>query len=147
MQYLIFTHTLHEKNVRRFSVTRTERDLYRKVEDEVYTIVSHRIFQGKCEDLCLHDLYMYVENRWYSLHPEKFKDFVNVYRFLSHMKDYCDTQYSRFGGKPTCGYPERMKKYSEILPVNGGTLNAKIQDNLPKLSAGDCCKDYLCNLF
>lgn len=117
MDYMIFTHSISEKRVRRFLVSKTERNLYRKVEREISNLVSRRIFEGSWHSLCLHDLYTYVENRWYTFHPADFKDFVDHTRFLYHMKDYCDVVYSRVFGR-LAGYSERMRKYSEILPVN-----------------------------
>ncbi len=121
MNYQIFTHCLHEKQIRRFFVSRTERDLYKKIESELNQIVNNMRNNGSIRQLSRQNLYDYVQLRVDSLDRTKFKDFVYYYRLIWHMQDYVDILYEKRVFKLGIGIPYRMFKYSEHLLINEET--------------------------
>lgn len=118
MRYVILTHCKNEKNIRRFFVTRTQRDLYRKLENEIHTAISNLININGAKYLSRRNIYDFVEIRVMSLDRSKFKDFVNIYTLKNHLLDYCDIVYDRRIQNLNFRLPYRMFHSSEELPIN-----------------------------
>lgn len=118
MRFQIFTHCKNEKLTRRFFVTRTQRDLYRKLESEINNVITSLININGAKYLSRRNLYDYVEFRVMSFDRSEFKDFVNIYSLKNHLLDYCDVLYDRRVIRLNFSLPYRMFNSSEPLEIN-----------------------------
>lgn len=111
MDTMMFTHNLNKKCVRRFFVNPSMRDLIHELEAEIQRFPY--------KEVSMSHYYEYIKIRVLTLPLFKYNDFIDTAILEAQLLDCADVYWWRFCGlKPPSALPNRMYKYSEILPIN-----------------------------